>query len=60
MAGTINFTPDKFEQLKNEYNQAVQEGKTIFMFDGQHELLVDYAKYLIEYLETRFEHARIH
>lgn len=54
MAGTINFTPDKFKQLKNEYNQAVQEGKTVFMFDGQHELLVDYAKYLIQYLETKF------
>jgi hypothetical protein len=51
----IEFTPEKFKQLKKEYNIAVKEGKESFMFLGQYELLTSYAKYLIEYLESKFE-----
>ena len=53
MAETIKFTPDKVTKLKAEYKKAVDDGVTSFIFEG-HELLVSYAKYLIEYLDTVF------
>lgn len=49
----MDFTFEKFAKLKRTYRKAVDENKTQFTFEG-HELLVSYAKYLIEYLETRF------
>ena len=55
MAEMISFNPENFEQLKKEYQVAVDAGMDIFMFDGQYEMLVSYAKYLIEYLEGRFK-----
>lgn len=46
---SINFTPEKLELLKNEYQKAVTTGSEVFIFDGS-EVLTAYAKYLIEYL----------
>lgn len=38
-------------RLKKEYDKAVKENKTIFIFEEQ-EVLVSYAKYLIQHLEN--------
>lgn len=35
-------------------DKAIQDGKDSFTFDG-HELLVSYAKYLIEYAQTKLK-----
>ncbi len=51
---TISFDKVKYRKLKREYEQAVKEGKEIFLFEG-HEVLVAYAKYMLEYLATIFE-----
>lgn len=48
----INFDRPTLEALKQEYDKAVKEGKETFTFQGQ-ELLVSYARYLIEYLQTK-------
>jgi hypothetical protein len=50
----MTFTIDTYNRLKSEYNNARQNNLKIFIFDG-HELLTDYAKYMIEYLQTKFE-----
>jgi len=55
MDPTITFTPEKLKQLKEEYKTAELAGKDSFMFNGEHELIVGYAKYLIQYLETQFK-----
>ena len=36
--------------LKELYNKAIQENKKTFMY-GDDEIVVDYAKYLLEYLQ---------
>jgi hypothetical protein len=51
---TINFTPQKLADLKVAYEKAKAAGKESFVFEGN-ELLVSYAKYLIEYLEGQFK-----
>lgn len=43
-----------FDILKNLYNKALEEGEDQFRFKGQ-SILVNYAKYLIQYLEPQFE-----
>jgi len=48
----VKFDRDKRERLRKHYEQAVKEQKISFTFDG-HELLVSYAKYLLEYLDMR-------
>jgi len=47
----IVFNKEKKEQLRAAYNKAVSERKKVFMFEEQ-EVLVKYAKYLLEYLDT--------
>lgn len=42
-----------FYTLKRSYTLAIKDKKEIFTFKGK-PLLVTYAKYLIEYLETKF------
>lgn len=51
MAKEIIFDRPKLKRLKKAYDQAVKENKTSFMFEGN-ELVVGYAKYLIEYLDS--------
>lgn len=46
----IQFTRVKFKALKRAYQKAVDDELEMFQFEG-HDLLVSYAKYLIEYLE---------
>lgn len=48
-----SFDKDDFARLKDEYEKALALGNEQFVFDKQ-VLLVSYAKYLIEYLESKF------
>lgn len=41
-----------FKKLKNAYKKAVEDGVKTFTIDGS-ELVVGYAKYLIEYCENK-------
>jgi len=46
----IQFTSEKATELQRAYDRAVEGGQDIFVFEGQ-ELVVGYAKYLLEYLK---------
>jgi hypothetical protein len=50
----VIFTPEKRDRLRTAYNKAVATHQDTFMFDGV-ELVTDYAKYLLEYLDTVFK-----
>lgn len=58
----INLTPraaiywnkDKLAKLKRMHHAAVANGQEQFEFEG-HPLLTSYAKYLIEFLETKLK-----
>lgn len=50
----IMFTPDTLERLKVAVDKAVSQDMQQFEFEGQ-QLLVAYAKYLIEYLDGVLE-----
>jgi hypothetical protein len=54
MANEMEFDKQSLAKLKKAYNKAVKENKDTFVFEGQ-ELLVSYAKYLIEYLTSRLK-----
>lgn len=43
-----------YKRLKKTYDKALEEKKESFVFQG-HELLVAYAKYLLEYLKSKYE-----
>ena len=49
----ILWTPAKVDELKKCYATALANEKQIFEFEG-HEMLVSYAKYLIQHLDTHF------
>jgi hypothetical protein len=49
----IVFTPDKVLALRRAYTHAVETKQEVFIFEG-HEILVKYAKYLLEYLKMQF------
>jgi len=49
---TIDVDMPTYQRLKEAYEQAIKDKKKIFVFDGG-ELLVDYAKYLLQYLEMK-------
>jgi len=49
----IFFTRKSFERFRAEYQLARDAQQDSFMFEG-HEVLVAYAKYMIEYLEAKF------
>lgn len=50
MTNSIVFTPEKRDQLRAAYNQAVENNEDIFVFEGN-ELVTDYAKYLLMHLD---------
>ena len=50
----MTFTLDTYQRLKVAYNTALQNNLEVFTFDN-HDLLTDYAKYVIEYLTPKFE-----
>jgi len=43
-------TEQNYPAFKRLYEKALKEGKEIFIFEGQ-EILVSYAKYVVEYVE---------
>jgi hypothetical protein len=47
---SINFDATNKEELRRAYQEAVSAGEESFYFDGS-EILVSYAKYLLEYLD---------
>ena len=51
----INFTPEMAKRLKAAYLEAkkTKQGRDTFVFDGN-EYVLDYAKYLVEFLEMKF------
>jgi hypothetical protein len=49
-----NFTKDKYLELKELYEQAIENNKDTITIDGQ-VLLTNYAKYLLEYLAMVFK-----
>lgn len=54
---TANYTPITFTQAKLKAFKALYEKtppRQTFMFEGR-EILKEYAKYVIEYLETQFK-----
>ena len=42
------------EKLREAYNKAKNENKQVFTLD-QHEFVTDYAKYLLEYIDSQFK-----
>ncbi len=50
----VSFDYEKFKKFKKTYKKAANIGCSNFTFDGD-AYLVDYAKYMIEYLEARFK-----
>lgn len=50
-AETVSVTLDDLVELRCSYSRAVKNGMDTFKFKG-HDVLVAYAKYLIEYLES--------
>lgn len=49
----INWTPDTLARFKRAYAKALKDDVPTFTFEGN-EFVVGYAKYLIEYLEGKF------
>lgn len=58
-AATILWDAPKLKRLKAAYAEAfkTKTGNDTFMFDN-HEFVLGYAKYLIEYLESQLQPAR--
>jgi hypothetical protein len=52
MSNTLTFDHPTYLKLKSEYSKAKSSNVEIFVFQG-HELVTDYAKYLLEYLESK-------
>ena len=50
----ITFDINTLTKFKKEYKKATEESKTIFTFEDN-EFDTGYAKYLIEYLETKMK-----
>lgn len=53
----IEWTPGKLKRFKKAFRQAELTQRATFMFEG-HLLVVDYARYLIEYLDAQFAYAK--
>ena len=50
----IDFTEDKAILFKKAYNNAVKLNLKEFLFNGKL-VLTEYAKYVLEYLDTRYD-----
>lgn len=50
---TIIWTVPKLKAFIKVYARAVADGKPTFVFEG-HEFVVEYAEYVIQYLQRRF------
>ncbi len=54
MDKTVNFTTEKLRLFKNAYRVAKFNGDPVFIFEDN-EYVLDYAKYLIEFLENELK-----
>lgn len=54
MSTYLNIDKVDYHVLKNLYQQALENGEDQFRFKGN-SILVSYARYLIQYLDTQFE-----
>lgn len=50
----ISFDLAAYRRFRKSYEKAVKENKTEFEFEGR-DFLVSYAKYVLEYLETKYK-----
>lgn len=50
----MTFDLRTYQKLKTEYKVATKQKVEVFNFEG-HEILTNYAKYLLEYLQPKFE-----
>lgn len=50
----VEFDADKYHGLRRAYATAVDDNQDRFLFEGN-EYATSYAKYLLEYLTTKFE-----
>ena len=57
MTDKINFTPAKVKALRKAHEEAVKAGKDQFVFEDR-DFVTDYAKYLLEYLDTIFKEVK--
>lgn len=48
----MNVVKEDYEPIKKLYTDSLSNGKLTFIYKG-HEILVTYAKYLLEYLENK-------
>lgn len=53
---TVEFTPAKRDALRAAHTRAVSKGRESFVFEGR-EYLTEYAKYVLEYLDSQFRGA---
>lgn len=51
---TITWDRPMLKRFKDALSDALGQSSTTFVFDG-HEFVISYAKYLIEYLESRLK-----
>ncbi len=51
MSEPITFTPEKRDQFRAAYNEAVKNEAEVFEFEGN-EVLTEYAKYLLIHLDN--------
>jgi len=51
--GKLDMTQEKLVRFKRHYAAAVERGKDAFVFE-EFTFLTSYAKYFIEYLDTKF------
>lgn len=56
---TINFTEQKRDQLREAYDKAVAAKLDVFEFESN-EVLTQYAKYMLEYLDSVMPRGRNH
>ncbi len=54
MTVTIKWDRPKLKRLKKAQAAAIEQGQEVYVFEGN-ELLVAYAKYLIQHLESQFQ-----
>ena len=50
----INFDYNICKDLQVQYDIALKEGKEVFIFNNHH-FVLGYAKYLLQYLNTKFK-----
>jgi hypothetical protein len=51
---TITWTREKRDKFRQLYNKAANRGEDSFVFE-RHVIVTGYAKYLLQYLDTKFE-----